>query len=473
MANDTPRNDEAFELEELQAQANAAMSAEPMFDPATIAEQEAQAQAYEEQMGSEVSVEDFEDDTFGVLDENLDDEDEQPLVSVISPQQKQESQKENSKIASPPAVSEYGPKGVARTATPGSVSSHVRKTGLSPAVAPRAQGVTERRPDRVDGGAIKRSRDTELEALRRDGVLDKDQTLSFDIEAGFGDISREDIVTRDYTKEGFLGETMRRHEAERDARLATRLGEVEDTSTAVEDPKSGVAENRGDIEDQTLNAQPNLDSPAATPVAEADETEELDGDDEELSSHSDGDSECESAPHTGETEVDKLDKNNTAESIEYIPENIIDQEITRINRGDKHDGDCDEDITEMDLKEFVDGWGELSRTQRRRVMREINVVPIDELDSSLDDADQDFQELKKQLATCRQELKEALVARDAAVEDKQRYQSQVEQLRKDAAVSLNNKDESEEDSDPERAAAEEEVKPPSSTDDTPYEPVVE
>lgn len=473
MAKDSPRNDEAFELDEIQAQANAAMSAEPMFDPAAIAEQEAQAQAYEEQIASEVSAEDFEDDTPGVLDENLDDEDEQPLVSVISPQQKQESQKENSKIASPPVGSEYGPKGVAKTATPGSVSSHVRKTGLSPSVASRPQGVTERRSDRVDGGAIKRSRDTELEALRRDGVLDKDQTLSFDKEAELGGTSREDIATRDYTKEGFLGETMRRHEVERDARLPTKLGEVEGVSTAAEDPKPGVAENRGDIEDQTLNAQPNLDSPAATPVAEADETEELDGDDEELSSHSDGNSECESAPHTGETEVDKLEKNNTAEGIEYTPENIIDREITTINRGDKHDGDCDEDITEMDLKEFVDGWGELSRTQRRRVMREINVVPIDELDSSLDDADKDFQELKKQLATCRQELKEALVARDEAVDEKQTYQSQVEQLRKDAAVSLNNKDESEEDSDPERATAAEEVKTPSSTDDTPYEPVAE
>lgn len=156
MAKDSPRNDEAFELDEIQAQANAAMSAEPMFDPAAIAEQEAQAQAYEEQIASEVSAEDFEDDTPGVLDENLDDEDEQPLVSVISPQQKQESQKENSKIASPPVGSEYGPKGVAKTATPGSVSSHVRKTGLSPSVASRPQGVTERRSDRVDGGAIER-----------------------------------------------------------------------------------------------------------------------------------------------------------------------------------------------------------------------------------------------------------------------------------------------------------------------------
>lgn len=114
MAKDSPRNDEAFELDEIQAQANAAMSAEPMFDPAAIAEQEAQAQAYEEQIASEVSAEDFEDDTPGVLDENLDDEDEQPLVSVISPQQKQESQKENSKIASPPVGSEYGPKGSRR-----------------------------------------------------------------------------------------------------------------------------------------------------------------------------------------------------------------------------------------------------------------------------------------------------------------------------------------------------------------------
>lgn len=473
MAKDSPHNDEASELDEIQAQANAAMSAEPTFDPAAIAEQEAQAQAYAEQAASEVSVEDFEDDAPGVLDENLDDEDEQPLVSVISPQQKQESQNGTSKPASPPVGSEYGPKGVARTATPGSVSSHVRKTGLSPSVAPRLQGVAGRKFDRVDEGAIKKSREFELEALRRDGVLDKDQRLSFDIEAELGGVSREDIATRDHTKDGALGETMRRYNSEREARLAAELGEVEDGSTGVEDPKPGVAEGKGDIEDQTPNAQPNLDSPAATPVTEADEPEELDDDNEEFSSNIDGNSECDSGLHTGETEVDKLDKNNTAESIEYIPDNIIDQEITTVNRGDEHDGDCDEDIAEMDLKEFVDGWGELSRTQKRRVMREINVVPIDELDSSLDDADKDLQDLKKQLATCRQELKEALAARDEALEDKRAYRSQVEQLRKDTAASLNNKDGSEKDSEPEHTAAAEEVKTPFSTDDTPYESVAE